>query len=59
MLVMTDQFEICLTGKEADEERKSNHVCYTLKPHTAILCRKRVKQWNNTCVTQVQNTTKY
>lgn len=34
MLVMTDAFEICLTGKEADEERKSNHVRYTLKLDT-------------------------
>lgn len=32
MLVMTDAIEICLTENEAIEERKSDHVFYTLKP---------------------------
>lgn len=34
MLVMTDAFDICLTGKEADEEIESDHVRYALKLDT-------------------------
>lgn len=34
MSVMTDAFQIYLTGKEADEERESNHVRSTPKLDT-------------------------
>lgn len=61
MSVMTDAFQIYLTGKEADEEKRVEpRPFHTETRHTAVfLCSKRVKQWNNKCFTQVQNATKY